>query len=204
MSRTYTLNEMFFSLQGEGVRAGTANVFIRFSGCNLRCAVAESDKSPGGFDCDTEFEGGYKVTADRMLEMVQEIGASCKNIIFTGGEPTLQLDAELITTFHSAGYYLCIETNGTKPVPEGIDWITVSPKVAEHCLRQPVAHELKYVRGYLQALPRPLIQAQHKLISPSFNGLEIDHKSLQWCQQLVLENPEWRLSVQQHKFWKVR
>lgn len=220
MTKTYMISEIFFSLQGEGVRAGTANVFIRFSGCNMRCSKTEaSDKSPGNFDCDTEFESGRKMTAQDISLFIKEIAPDAVWLILTGGEPALQVDQEFIWHFHQLGFLLAIETNGSIELPRAnpeaaakakdidetnrlmssLDWITVSPKVAEHCIRQKYAHEVKYVRGYGQAIPKTVVQAEHYVISPAFEGNELDRKTLEWCIKLVKDNPKWRLSVQQHK-----
>lgn len=206
MSSTYRINEVFYSIQGEGIRAGTANVFVRFTGCNLACDLESGPKSPGGFACDTEFASGRSVTLIELQHWI-EIAAgagNCQWLILTGGEPGLQVDEEFISYFHSAGYKLAIETNGTIALPPGLDWITLSPKVAEHAVKQLVAHEVKYVRGYGQGIPKPAARAEHYLISPAFDAMQVDSKTMEWCIRLVLENPEWRLSVQQHKQWKVR
>lgn len=204
--KTYTINEVFYSLQGEGIRAGTANVFVRFSGCNQTCKVETH-----GFDCDTEFVSGRKLTLDELHTLIVKIGGlACKWLILTGGEPALQVDEEFCLYFRSKGYKLAIETNGSIFLPhrEGppntwsyhfFDWITVSPKVAEHVIRQRTADEVKYVRGYGQGIPKTVVEAQYYLISPAFNGTELDRETLQWCVKLVLENPKWRLSIQQHK-----
>jgi organic radical activating enzyme len=114
------------------------------------------------------------------------------------------VDRELIDALHAAGYKLAIETNGSFELPAGIDWITVSPKVAEHAIRQRTADEVKYVRGYGQAIPKTVVVAEHHLISPAFDGAEVDPRTLDWCIRLCKENPPWRLSVQQHKLWRVR
>ncbi|HEV7515602.1 MAG TPA: 7-carboxy-7-deazaguanine synthase QueE [Thermoanaerobaculia bacterium] len=195
----YVVNEIFFSLQGEGVRAGTPNLFLRFARCNLTCR-AETH----GFDCDTEFESGRRLTLAAILAEMTALSTTCRWVVLTGGEPALQVDPELIDTFHAAGYRLAIETNGSLLLPPGIDWVTVSPKVAEHAVRQRTAHEVKYVRGYGQAIPRTVVLAEHYLVSPAFDGLEVDPRTLDWCIRLVKENPPWRLSVQQHKLWQVR
>ena len=195
----YLVNEIFYSLQGEGVRAGTPNLFLRLSRCNLECKVETH-----GFDCDTEFESGRWMPIDEILAEFRALSESCGWVILTGGEPALQADRELIDRLHAAGYKLAIETNGSFPLPEGIDWITVSPKVAEHAIRQRTAHEVKYVRGYGQAIPKTVVEAEHYLISPAFEGADIDPRTLDWCIRLCKENPPWRLSVQQHKLWKVR
>jgi 7-carboxy-7-deazaguanine synthase len=197
--KQYAVNEIFYSLQGEGVRAGTPNLFLRFAGCNLACR-----QETHGFDCDTEFVSSRKMTIDEITTELHDLSSDCKWIILTGGEPGLQLEAELLNNLHLLGYKLAIETNGSIALPDGLDWITVSPKVAEHAIRQRTAHEVKYVRGYGQGIPKTVVEAEHYLISPAFNGADLDGKTLDWCIRLVKENPPWRLSVQQHKWWSVR
>ena len=209
----YTINEIFWSPQGEGMRAGEMSLFVRFTGCNLRCSMEPSKLSPGGFDCDTEFASGRKLSAEEIIRY----GLSLINqpeswwssnrawVVFTGGEPALQLDRELIDAFHLAGFNCAIETNGSKDVSGlGLDWITVSPKVAEHAIRQMTATEIKYVRGFGQGIPKPTCVAEYQLISPAFDGLNVEKSALAWCLQLIKEHPQWRLSVQQHKLWSVR
>jgi len=195
----YLVNEIFYSLQGEGVRAGTPNLFLRLSRCNLECKVETH-----GFDCDTEFESGRRMTIPEILAELRQLSEKCDWVILTGGEPALQVDRELIGALHEVGYKLAIETNGSVELPEGIDWITVSPKVAEHAVRQRNAHEVKYVRSYGQEIPRTTVAAEHYLISPAFEGTDLDPRTLDWCIRLCKDNPPWRLSVQQHKTWKVR
>lgn len=204
MKGRYRINEVFCSLQGEGVRAGTPNVFVRFSGCNLECRKEEGPKSPGGFDCDTEFASGRWVTLDELHAWIVKESPSCRWLILTGGEPGLQLDRAFIDYFQLGGYKLAIETNGSIELLHGLDWITVSPKVAEHAIRQRTAHEVKYVRAWGQGIPKTAVTADHYLISPAFSGGDVSKETLQWCINLCLENPKWRLSVQQHKKWNVR
>ncbi|HEY0554856.1 MAG TPA: 7-carboxy-7-deazaguanine synthase QueE, partial [Thermoanaerobaculia bacterium] len=108
----YLVNEIFYSLQGEGVRAGTPNLFLRLSRCNLACKVETH-----GFDCDTEFESGRWMTLPEILGEFRELSASCDWVILTGGEPALQVDRELIDVLHAAGYKLAIETNGSFALP---------------------------------------------------------------------------------------
>lgn len=216
--KTYRINEVFYSLQGEGMRAGTANVFVRFSGCNQTCK-----KETHGFDCDTEFASGRSLSLDEIHEWVRRelrndsvIGA-VNWLILTGGEPGLQVDLPFIEYFKENGYKLAIETNGSIQLPSCggrflpdpvngslLDWVTVSPKVAEHCIRQKKANEVKYVRGYGQGIPKTVVEAEHYLLSPAFAGNETDPEIVKWCIQLCLENPKWRLSVQQHKTWQIR
>ena len=217
-SKTYAVNEIFWSPQGEGMRAGEMSVFIRFAGCNLRCRVEAAEDSPGGFDCDTEFASGRKMTAEEIIEeaytvvgkpvqwYLEQQDSGEPWVVFTGGEPALQVDTALVEAMQDAGFQCAIETNGSKDVSHlGLDWITVSPKVAEHAIRQTTATEVKYVRGYGQPLPKPTCEATYKLISPAFDGTTIDERAVQWCVKLVKENPEWRLSMQLHKSaWRVR
>ena len=197
--KTYLVNEIFYSLQGEGVRAGTPNLFLRFSKCNQTCT-----KETHGFDCDTEFESGRCMSLDEIVGELRQLSETCDWVILTGGEPALQVDRELIDTLHEAGYRLAIETNGSFELPSGLDWITVSPKVAEHAIRQRRADEVKYVRGYGQGIPKTVVEATYLLISPAFDGAVLDQRTFRWCVQLVKDNPPWRLSVQQHKLWGVR
>ena len=202
------MNECFYSIQGEGLRAGTANIFVRFANCNLRC----SKEGEAQFDCDSEFLSYREYNLDELVQFVQACaphipaggakGAGA--IIFTGGEPGLQLDQDLIDRFHDAGYYLSVESNGTCELPSGLDWITISPKTAEHTLRQKKAHEVKYVRHKGQGIPKPTIEADYYLLSPAWGADGLDRENLEWCIQLVKENPAWRLSVQLHKIWRIR
>jgi len=206
-SKRYTINEIFFSLQGEGARAGTPNLFVRFSGCNMRCDVKPGERSPGGFACDTEFESGRAMTVPAILTAALKLAPRAGvGVIFTGGEPALQLDKGLVDSFRRAGFGpLCIETNGTVDVaPLGLDWISLSPKVAEHALRVTDCSEIRYVRGHGQGIPRPRAKAARKFISPAFSGDVLDAETLRWCVELVKANPEWALSVQQHKTWGIR
>ncbi len=236
--KTYMINEIFYSLQGEGMRAGTANVFVRFSGCNMRCDIEPGPKSPGNFACDTEFASGVHMTleeieaaASKLVEPVVD-GASMVRghrpwQVLTGGEPGLQVDERYCQFMRERGWKLAIETNGSVELPRVrgredeadptlsfycggasgggmLDWITVSPKVAEHAIRQKVAHEVKYVRGPNQGIPKPVCKAEYQLISPAFNGMQLEPDALAHCIHLVKRHPEWRLSVQAHKAWRVR
>lgn len=227
---SYFINEVFTSVQGEGARMGEASTFVRFSGCNYRCAVEPGEKSPGGFDCDTEFESGRRLSLDAIDDWIEqaEAGTQCEWLILTGGEPALQLDGEFCEHYRAKGRKLAVETNGSILLPNGastdllgaavekrvglevilelfpFDWIVVSPKCAEHAVRQLWAHELRYVRGYGQGIPRPAARALTKYISPTFNGQYYDADAVQWCIKLCRENPDWRLSIQQHKILGAR
>lgn len=202
-ARRYKVNELFYSIQGEGVRTGTANVFVRFSGCNLSCS-----RETHGFDCDTEFASGRQMTAAEIVKAVANLlppgVIGFPGVVFTGGEPALQLDLDLATALRERGFApLCIETNGSRCVDElDLDWITVSPKVAEHAIKQLTADEVKYVRSAGQQLPVSRIKAKHCLISPAFDGEHLAPGALEHCIELVKGNPLWRLSVQRHKAWR--
>ncbi len=188
----YFVNQIFYSIHGEGVRYGIPHVFVRFGRCNMTCSF-----------CDTEFESGRDMSAVQVLEMAQQMGGECKNALFCGGEPLLQLDTCLIELFKQAGWYISVETNGTVEAPAGIDWITCSPKIAEHAVKIQTADELKYVRSLGQGIPQPKCQADYLLLSPLFQGSDLDKKTMLWCVELVKDNPAWRLTVQHHKFWGV-
>ncbi len=189
------VNEIFYSLQGEGARKGSANIFVRLAHCNLEC----------GF-CDTEFESFRELAVEELL--VECSHFPCKNIVFTGGEPLLQLSGKIVSTFKRAGYYLAVETNGTITPPKGLDWITASPKVAEHVLAQKFkrvhVNELKYVRNKSQGIPRTTVKADHYYLSPEFDGDYPNKENVEHCIELVKANPKWKLSLQEHKFLKIR
>lgn len=194
------VNEIFYSLQGEGARAGSANIFIRLSGCKTQKACLAS-----GVLCDTEFESGGNMNLEEIFSEIKP--TNCPNIIWTGGEPAQQLDEIVINFFKEKGYFQAIETSGLFPLPNGLDWITVSPKVAEHVIQRNFkqgVNELRYVRQLGQSIPQPSVKAQHYFISPHSDGENINYANLYHCIHLVKENPKWKLSLQQHKIWKIR
>lgn len=192
--KKYRVNEIFYSLQGEGARTGSANMFVRFAGCNLRCNVKEH-----GFDCDTNFSGGLDYSLDVLVDAIKhEDKFNCKSIIWTGGEPSLQLTSDLLQALPE--YYHCVETNGTNELPKEVDWISCSPKSAEHTLRVGNVDELRYVIAPMQALPRPTLKADHHYLSPAFMPDEtLPTDALNWVNKLCKENPKWKMSLQSHK-----
>ena len=195
------ISEIFYSLQGEGARAGSANVFVRCQGCKAQAACFAS-----GVKCDTEFESGREYPIGELLAKIQAIAPICKNIIWTGGEPAQQLTHEIIQFFKEQGYYQSIETSGLFSVPDGLDYVVVSPKVAEHVVKKNFPNgvsELRYVRHEGQEVPQPSVTADNYFISPHSDGWDINTKNLKHCIELCKASPQWRLSVQQHKLWTV-
>ena len=199
--KTYRVNEIFYSVQGEGARAGSANVFIRFAGCNLTCNLEEH-----GFDCDTEFTSGVDMTAEDIAKQAREMGGKCEWVILTGGEPTLQLDDDLEQELRAQGFSIAIETNGTKLLTVQIDYVACSPKTAEHTLKiMRQVDELRYVRNVGMGIPKPKLLARRYYLSPAADADgSINRAALAHCVELCKEHPMWQLSVQQHKMWGVR
>ena len=207
---TYSVKELFYTLQGEGINAGRPAVFCRFSGCNLWSGL-ESDRTAAVCKfCDTDFigtdghGGGSFKTADDLASAIRaawpgKIEAREKPLVVcTGGEPLLQLDAELVSALHSEGLEIAIETNGTLRPPLGIDWICVSPKAeAKLVLRK--GNELKLVYPQPDSPPDRYsgLDFDHFLLQP-MDGPELARNTglaLRYC----LEHPQWRLSLQTHK-----
>ena len=188
------VNEIFYSLQGEGGRVGKPSIFIRLSKCNLRCSF-----------CDTEFDSGEEMTLDEILIEIAEFG--CKWIIWTGGEPTLQLTDEIVSFFKKRGFLQAIETNGTRKLPEGIDYITCSPKQQFEKVRAliPHAHELRFPIQKDDAIPdlSVLPTADNFYLSPIFDADQANKENIDYCVQLIKENPQWSLSVQLHKLIQI-
>lgn len=192
------ISEIFYSLQGEGGRAGKPSIFIRIQGCKAKHACFQS-----GVKCDTEFESGREYTLEEIHAAISDYEG--EEIVWTGGEPADRITLEVVDFFHKRGYYQCIETSGLFPVCEELDYVVVSPKVAEHVIAKNFTHvqELRYVRHKGQDIPNPSITADHYCISPHSDGMEINLDNLTHCIELCKHNPEWALSVQMHKIWMV-
>ena len=193
------VSEIFYSLQGEGARKGVATIFIRLSGCKAKNACYAM-----GIRCDTEFESGKEMTVDELLDFCKTVPS--KEITWTGGEPAQQLTEEIVERFKELGFYQAIETSGLLPVAKGIDFVCVSPKVAEHVVKKNFPNgvdELRYVRHKGQAIPEPSVRALHHWVSPHSDGFNINKENVDHCVQLCLSHPKWRLSVQDHKLWNV-
>ena len=209
---TYTVKEIFYTLQGEGAHAGRPAVFCRFSLCNLWTGREEDRSSAVCNFCDTDFfgigpEGGKFSTPAALAEAVAAKwpqGAGGKPfVVCTGGEPLLQLDAEAIDALHSAGFEVAVETNGTQPLPRGLDWVCVSPK-ADAPLAVGGGDELKLVFPQALAPPERFLDLdfRHWFLQPK-DGPEVKEATagaVAYC----LAHPRWRLSVQTHKVVGVR
>nr|WP_155461781.1 7-carboxy-7-deazaguanine synthase [Duganella radicis] len=209
---TYSIKEIFYTLQGEGAHAGRPAVFCRFSGCNLWTG-RESDRASAICQfCDTDFvgtdgEGGGKFkTPQELAETINALWptsyTASKYVVFTGGEPLLQLDKPLIDAMHAVGFTIAIETNGTLPVPEGVDWICVSPKMGSELVVKKgseikvvipqanqdlsVYEQLDFENFYVQAMDGPLAEFNTKL-------------AIETCKR----NPKWKLSLQTHKLLQI-
>ncbi|MBD9015433.1 MAG: radical SAM protein [Prevotella sp.] len=193
----YKVNEIFYSLQGEGRWMGRPAVFVRMSGCNLKCPF-----------CDTDFRGYREMSADDILSKCLEEGGECRFIVLTGGEPSLQVDEQLIATLHQAGYYLSMETNGTHAVPEGIDWVTCSPKVdftegGELVVRK--VDELKLIFDGEHEVSDHGIACAFRYLQPCDVGNDSrNYLILSECIKYIKAHPEWQLSVQMHKIVGIR
>ncbi len=209
MRSVYSVKEMFYTLQGEGAQAGRPAVFCRFTGCNL-WSGREQDRAKAICDfCDTDFvgtdgqNGGKFHSPEALAKKVRSFwplnNEGTPYVVCTGGEPLLQLDEALIAAFKAEGLEIALETNGTLPVPDGVDWICVSPKGASEIV-QTRGHELKLVYPQSQAMPE------------RFHGLAFDHYYLQPLDDALqtvntkaaveycMAHPRWKLSLQTHKF----
>lgn len=203
----YSVCETFVSTQGEGVLSGVVMVFIRLAKCNLRCSRANT-----GFDCDTDFHAGRLMSAQQIADEARALSPRGAWVLLTGGEPTIQADEALIDALRSAGFKIAMESNGTLRLRYEVDHLTISPKSAWHTIHQRRCHELRVVRSARQALPTGeqirdelLIEADQLVVSPGFLASgDLDPEALAWCEQLVIKQPEWRLSVQLHKLRGVR
>ncbi len=188
----YRVNEIFYSLQGEGRWMGRPAVFLRMSGCNLRCPF-----------CDTDFKGYKEMTAEEIADACAQKGGDCRFIVITGGEPTLQVDAALTQALHAKGFYIAMETNGTHPIPEGIDWVTCSPKgdfTDGGAVRIEKADELKLVFDGNHDVSRHGIEATYYYLQPCDVGNSARNRLiLSQCIQYIQNHPQWMLSVQMHK-----
>ncbi|MBI3444410.1 MAG: 7-carboxy-7-deazaguanine synthase [Magnetospirillum sp.] len=195
----YAVREIFHSLQGEGVQTGRAAVFLRFAGCNL-WSGREADRATATCRfCDTDFVGGDKYQdAESLVEAVVNVGGATRYVVVTGGEPALQLDRALIDSLHGRGFTIAIETNGTLPLPEGIDWVCVSPKAGTE-LVVTEGDELKLVFPQDGSAPEDFesLAFDHFLLQPMDGADRAANTEAAIAR--CLTRPRWRLSLQTHK-----
>ena len=215
----YRVKEMFYSLQGEGARAGRAAVFCRFSKCNLWNGREDSRATAICNFCDTDIlgtdgqNGGKFDTAESLATAIHKMWPTTRlsenakpYVIFTGGEPLLQLDEPVIENMHQLGFEVAIESNGTLPLPKGVDWVCLSPKadakvVFDYC------NELKLVYPQEKALPERFenFKSTHFFLSPMANPLvrsgddQQKKSNTQLALDYCLTHPQWRLTLQLHK-----
>ncbi|AGK48697.1 radical SAM superfamily protein [Burkholderia thailandensis MSMB121] len=208
---TYTVKEIFYTLQGEGANAGRPAVFCRFAGCNLWTGrEADRDGAVCRF-CDTDFvgtdgeNGGKFKDAASLAEKIASLwpaGEAHRFVVCTGGEPMLQLDQPLVDALHAAGFTIAIETNGSLPVLESIDWICVSPK-ADAPLVVTKGNELKVVvpQDNQHLADYAKLDFEHFLVQPMDGpSRELNTKlAIDWCKR----HPQWRLSMQTHKYLNI-
>lgn len=195
----YKVNEIFQSLQGEGFHAGTPAVFVRFSGCNLRCSF-----------CDTRHEQGSPMSLEEILrEVMRYPGAPL--CVLTGGEPSLFIDEAFVEALkHQTGKLIAIETNGTRPLPSNLDWVTLSPKTgfdggeAESCVLRR-CDELKVVWLGQDLAQYDGIEATHRFLQPCYCDDSVQRQAnLHSAVEAVLAHPRWRLSLQIHRVLGIR
>ncbi|WP_374255889.1 7-carboxy-7-deazaguanine synthase [Aquabacterium sp.] len=219
---TYSVKEIFYTLQGEGTHAGRPAVFCRMAGCNLWTGREQDRTSAICQFCDTDFVGtdglggGKFDTAQALAERIASFWPDTpagqrgqRFVVITGGEPLLQVDAPLIDALHAQGFEIAVETNGTVVAPEGLDWICVSPKAGSKLI-QTRGHELKVVvpqAGFTEAdlLAFEQLDFQQLRVQAMDSAQpEARRQAMQWAVQWCLDHPRWMLSVQTHKSLGIR
>ncbi len=216
----YTVKELFPTLQGEGAHAGRAAVFCRFAGCNLWSGREEDRATAVCQFCDTDFVGSDGVgggkfeTAPLLADTIEEVwnstlaGPQQRYVVFTGGEPLLQLDTDLINALHAKGFAVAIETNGTIKVPKGVDWVCVSPKAGSELIVLQ-ADEIKVVipqqgHGSVETLLARFEKMDYRnRFLQAMDGPNLQ-ENLALAVRLCQKRPLWRLSVQTHKMIGIR
>ena len=216
--KNYSIKEIFYSPQGEGARAGTINVFVRFAGCNLQCT-----KEVEGFNCDTDFYKGSPMSLGTLISQINATkNGPCQWVILTGGEPSLQADANLVSALHNAGYMVAIETNGTNPLPPSLDYVACSPKPGSPPHPSVRARYLDEIRCVIKHGMEPVhygLNARNYFVSPACDapdskviksGLwharpdDLNRLNMLWAVEWCEKNPKWRISLQMHKILGVR
>lgn len=203
---TYTVHEIFLTMQGEGANMGRVAVFIRFAGCNLWTGREEDRATAACKFCDTEFRGGRKLSASAIVKEavgLWPMGRSGRFAVLTGGEPCLQADELLVAGLRGAGFRVAIETNGTVRPLSDFDWTCVSPKEGTK-LAIKWADELKLVYPQPGAMPDAFasFEARERWLSPMDGPALAENTAA--AAAYCLAHPEWRLNIQAHKTWGVR
>jgi 7-carboxy-7-deazaguanine synthase len=210
---TYSVKEIFYTLQGEGANAGKPAVFCRFAGCNLWSGREEDRNTAVCKFCDTEFvgtngtAGGKYESADALADNIERHWPSADQahrfVVITGGEPLLQLDTELIDALHARGFKIAVETNGTIAPPEGIDWLCVSPKLGSQLVVR-AGQELKLVYPQADGDPQQFAHMtfENFYLQPMDGPQQAANTqaAIAYCHQ----HPRWNLSVQTHKMIGIR
>ena len=210
---SYQVKEIFYTLQGEGANAGRPAVFCRFAGCNLWSGREQDRASAICQFCDTDFVGtdgtlgGKFANADALASQIEAqwppTDKDHRFVVMTGGEPLLQVDAELIAALHARGFKIAVETNGTIAAPAGIDWICVSPKAGASWVQRE-GQELKVVwpQNSFDLAELEAASFTHRYLQPMDNVLR--RENTETCIALCLQRPAWRLSLQTHKITGIR
>ena len=207
----YTVKEIFYTLQGEGAQAGRAAVFCRFAGCNLWSGREQDRATAQCTFCDTDFigvneDGGKFTTAEELAQRIADAWqgkGGIPYVVFTGGEPLLQLDDALIVAMHAVGFEVGVESNGTLPAPAGIDWLCISPK-GSNALVQTCGQELKLVYPQLNALPETFaaLDFEHFYLQPMDSAAQQSNTAA--CIKYCMAHPQWQMSLQTHKLTGIR
>ena len=195
----FRINEIFHSLQGEGFHTGTPAVYVRFSGCNLRCAF-----------CDTQHQTGKLMRTQAIIDEINQY-PNAPLVVLTGGEPSLFIDEAFVAELRiKTCKYIAVETNGTRPLPDNLDWITLSPKTGfeggdtEPCVLKQ-CDELKVVYLGQDLSKYNEIKATHRFLQPCYSDNESQRRAnMEACVEAVMKHPGWRLSLQTHRILNIR
>lgn len=211
MKNNYKIKEIYYTLQGEGFHSGRPAIFCRFSGCNLWNGLEKDRPKAICQFCDTDFWGmdgelGGKYSGKELAKLLDSLWPKLdphhKFVVFTGGEPLLQLDSDLCAQMHAYGFEIAVETNGTIEIPNGIDWVCMSPK-ANTDIVATSGDELKIVYPQVGIDPNDfdVMHYTHRYLQPMDNKDQAKNiaASIQYCK----ENPKWKLSIQTHKILNI-
>lgn len=204
MKKKYIVNEIFYTIQGEGANSGCAAVFCRFSRCNLWTGREEDRSTAICKFCDTDFSAGEKYDLDTLslaIDVAWGGGGHQKMVVFTGGEPGLQLDQELVDAVRDRGFFTAVESNGTVPLPR-VDWLCVSPKAGTRLCESLDIDEVKLVFPQLGLTPDDVdgmgLSARYMWLSP-MDGPRLS-ENIRDAISYVMRDSRWRLNIQMHKF----